>query len=162
LGRLGSREAPPGGPRSREFGSVPEGHAVKALDAGALRGVLEADPGSRELLRRLRGVEVATTERAMLELSVLARRSPSKAQVARRTAVDRLRRKLTVLPIDARAIAEAARRASGNPSFEELWRLAEWGALEANGCDELFTPVRPAATGKWRFKVTRVGVKHSK
>ncbi|MGA8665173.1 MAG: PIN domain-containing protein [Thermoplasmata archaeon] len=135
---------------------------MKALDTGALKGILEGDPGSRELLRRLRGVEVATTERTLLELSLLSRRAPSKAIAARRTAVDRLRRKLTVLPIDARAVAEASRRAAGNPSAEELWRLAEWGALEANGCDELFSQVRTAPPGKWRFKVIRVGVKHSK
>src|SRR5271170_3470261 len=128
---------------------------MKGLDSGVLRGILEGDAGSRELLRRLRGVEVATTERAMLELTVLARRASPKAQHTRRTAVERLRRKLTVLPIDARAISEATRHVSGNPSAEELWRIAEWSALEANGCEELFSRAKPPSGGKWRFKVTR-------
>ncbi|MGP8073005.1 MAG: PIN domain-containing protein [Thermoplasmata archaeon] len=162
MGGLDDRPTPPCGVPAPEFHPTPEEGGMKALDSGVLRGILEADPGSKELLRRLRGVEVATTERAMLELSLLAQRSPAKLHVARRTAVERLRRKLTVLPIDARAVAEASRRATGSASAEELWRLAEWGALEASGCDELFSQGKPPAQGKWRFKVTRVGVKHPK
>jgi hypothetical protein len=135
---------------------------VKALDAGVIRGILEGDPAAKELLRKLRGVEVATTERAMLELSLLARKGPAHTQTTRRTAVDRLRRKLTVLPIDTRAVTEGLRRGKGPASPEELWRLAEWGALEAGGCEELFTLGRDAAPGRWRFKVTRVSFRHSK
>lgn len=135
---------------------------MKALDTGVLREILEAGPGSKELLRRLRGVEVATTERSILELSALARRSPAKLRAARRASVDRLRRKLTVLTIDARAVAEAARHATGSTSSEGLWRLAEWGALEANGCDELISFGKGSLPGKWRFKVTRIGGKQSK
>ena len=135
---------------------------MKGLDSGALRGILEGDPGARELLKHLRGVEVATTERTLLELALLARRGPAKAQAARRAAVDRLRRKLTVLPIDSRAVAEGVRRAPPSPTAGDLWRLAEWGALEANGCDELFTVARASAGEKWRFKVTRFVVKHPK
>jgi hypothetical protein len=135
---------------------------VKALDSGVLRSILEGDRAARDLLRHLRGFEVATTERALLELGIQARRAPSKVQSARRTVLDRLRRKLTVLPVDHRAVNEALRRATAKSTAEELWQLAEWGALEAGGCEELFTHSTHAPAGKWRFKVTRVGAKRTK
>ena len=135
---------------------------MKAVDTAALRGILEGDPGSKDLLRRLRGVEVATTERTLLELSLLAQRGSPGSRGARRTVLERLRRKITVLPIDVRAVGEAARRSDGAASPEDLWRLAEWGALEASGCEELFCAGRPPSGAKWRFKVTRVRAKHPK
>lgn len=134
---------------------------MKAVDTGVLLGILEGEPFARNLVRALRGVEVATTELSMLELSLLADGGSSKGRTARRAAVERLRRKLTVLPFDARAVAEAARRASAKHRGEGLLRLAEWGALEAYGCEELFTRSRMAPGGKWRFKLTRVGPKRS-
>jgi PIN domain len=162
LGKLGPLEARiGGGPFGKDL-SDPGVGRMKALDTGVLRGILEADGGCRDLLRRLRGLEVATTERSILELGVLAHRGPLKVQSSRRAAIDRLRRKLTVLPIDARAVAEASRNMSGTSNPEDLWHLAEWGALDAAGCDELFTRGKPLAGGKWRFKVTRVGRKATK
>ena len=130
---------------------------MKALDTGVLLAILHGEVFAKDLLRRLRGVEVAVTELSMLELSVLASQGSEKGRATRRTAVERIRRKLTVLPIDSRAVTEAARRVSRRLRGEELLRLAEWGALEAYGCDELFTRSRGGPHGKWRFKLSRVG-----
>jgi PIN domain len=132
---------------------------MKALDTGVLVGILEGHAVARELLRRLRGVEVATTEVSMLELTLRARRGPVRGHAARLASVERLRRKLTVLPIGSQAVAEATRRGSAGLHGEELLRLVEWGALEANGCDELFTREGSLVRGKWRFKVSRLGRK---
>lgn len=129
---------------------------MKGLDTWVLLGILEGEAFAKHLLRQLRGVEVATTEISMMELSILAGVGSAKGAAARRAAVERLRRKLTVLPIDSRAVGEAARRGSVKLRGEELLRLAEWGALEASGCDELFTRSKLNPGGKWRFKVTRI------
>src|SRR5208283_1659005 len=83
---------------------------MKGLDTSVLLALLEGERGTRDLLKQLRGVELATTEANLLELSYLAARGPPRTQVARRRAVDRLRRKLTVLPIDNRAVEQAGRR----------------------------------------------------
>jgi uncharacterized protein with PIN domain len=128
---------------------------VKALDTPVLLALLEGDRGARELVRRLRGHEIATTEANLLELALLAEASP-RARAARREAIARLRRKLTVLPIDGRAVEEAARRTSpreilrGSPHS-----LGMLGALEAAGCEELFVD-GPLPSGRWRFRMTRV------
>jgi predicted nucleic acid-binding protein len=127
---------------------------VKGVDAGVLADLLGGARVVRPLLKHLRGVEVATTELSLLELGVQARRASARSRSARQAALDRLRRKLTVLPIDARSVVEATRRANGSDHGDDLLRLAEWGALEAYGCDELFTRSRRAPKGVWRFKVT--------
>jgi predicted nucleic acid-binding protein len=132
---------------------------MKGLDTGALAGVLQGEAFAKELMRDLRGREVATTELTMMELLLMANRGPSRGRAAHRAAVERLRRKISVLPIDARAVAEAAHRGRGNVRGPELLRLAEWGALEAYGCDQLFARSDVVPRGAWRFKVTRVGTK---
>lgn len=132
---------------------------MKALDSWVLLGILEGESFAKGLFTQLRGVEVATTEVSLLELSLLADVGSAKGRSARRAIIERLRRKLTVLPIDARATAEAARRGSVKLRGEELLRLLEWGALEAYGCDELFTRSRILPPGKWRFKIHKVGVR---
>ncbi len=134
---------------------------MKALDASALALVLEGDTGAKTALRSLRGHEVATTEVAMLELALLARQGPKKVQAARRDVLERLRQKLTVLPIDSRASGEGLRRARGRLGRPELLQLAEWGALEAAGCEEIFTASRRGPTGNWRLKVTRISGRRS-
>ncbi len=129
---------------------------MKALDTPVLLALLEGDAAARDTIRRLRGHELATTEANLLELTALAGMAGSRGAAARRSAIARLRRKLTVLPIDARAIEECGRRltAKDGPRVP-LHLLAIWGALEANGCDELFT-VGPPVPGNWRFRVTQL------
>lgn len=131
---------------------------MKGLDASLLLGLLEGDPSLRALLRELRGHEVAATEIAFGEIALRAAAAPVRQRAARRLALERLRRKLTVLSIDSRAVAEAARRAHAGSRLQDLPRLLEWGALEANGCDVLYTR-HPSVAGsgeKWRLRVTRI------
>ncbi len=131
---------------------------MRALDGSALAALLEGDPAVRTVLRGLRGHEVGTTEISFAELSCQIEVGPPRARAHRRMILDRLRRKLTVLPIDGRAVAEAARRAAASPRRPDLLRLLEWGALEANGCEVLHTraPPRTVPGGSWRFKVVRL------
>ncbi len=133
---------------------------MKALDTPALLALLEGDGGVKDLLRRLRGHEVATTEANLLELALLSGRGSARSG-HRREALSRLRRKITVLPIDSRAIEEVARRSSRG----ELAGLAPHvagmlAALEVAGCEELFTDA--PLPGRWRFRVSRVGHSHPK
>lgn len=145
---LGAAPWPDAPPRS-------EGATVKGVDSGVLRLLLEGDPQSKELLRQWRGVEIATTEATMLGLSADALDAPARLHASRRTALERLRRKITVLPIDRRAVTEASRRLTRPSRGAELLRLAEWGAFEASGCEEVFT-FSPPPPGKWRVRVAKV------
>lgn len=128
---------------------------MKALDTSVLLALLEGDRSARDLLRKLRDVEVATTEVNFLELAYLAAHGPARVRGRRREALNRLRRKLTVLPIDPRATAEAENavlrgEAPGSPLLGGML-----GALEAAGCDELFTSDPHELRGRWRFQRTR-------
>ena len=130
---------------------------MKGLDTSVLLGLLEGDPAVRALLKKLRGVELATTEANLLELSYLAGRGSARARAARRDVLDRLRRKLTVLPIDSRAVDAVGKRlGKGGEKLPPLV-LAALAALEAGGCDELFSREPVEDLGKWRFRFTRIG-----
>jgi len=129
---------------------------VKGLDSSILLGLLHGDPAVRNLLRRLGDLELATTEANLLELSWVAARVSAHAR-RRRDALDRLRRKITVLPIDSRAVDRASLRLGREGAPIPPLIGAMFGAFEASGCDELFTRERIRDLGKWRFKVTRIG-----
>ena len=134
---------------------------MKALDTPVLLALLDGEPAARELLRRLRGHEVATTEGNLLELAVLAGRSGGRG-AARREALTRLRRRITVLPLDERALEEAARRsARGELGGATPLVAGMLAALEVAGCDELVSD-GSLPSGKWRFRVSRLGRSHSK
>jgi predicted nucleic acid-binding protein len=126
---------------------------VKALDTPVLLELLEGSAAVREQLRRLRGVEVATTEANLLELTYLATRGSKRARADRLAALARLRRRLTVLPLDPRGTEEVSRHADPDTGAPSLLTLAMLGALEAAGCDELLTIGRLPLGGKWRFRV---------
>lgn len=135
---------------------------MKALDTSALLALLEGDRSTRDLLRRLRGVEWATTEANLLELAYVAQGGPQRIRARRRELVDRLRRKLTVLPIDARAVGEAGRLIAKGHGDDPPLTLAMMAALEADGCDELFTLDPELARGRWKLRVTRLARKDTK
>jgi predicted nucleic acid-binding protein len=135
---------------------------MKALDTSVLLALLEGDGSSKDLIRKLKGVEIATTEANLLELVYLAGRGPARNRGRRRGALDRLRRKVTVLPIDFRAVSEAERRVlKGGNSYPPLL-AGMLGALETAGCDELFTTDPHECRGRWRFQVTRFTRHNSK
>jgi predicted nucleic acid-binding protein len=136
--------------------------AVKGLDTSALVAILEGDRSSRDLLRRLRGHEIATTELNMLELERLAATGSPRGRGPRRLALERLRRKVTVLPIDIRAVSEAARHLGRKVATRESLDLGVLGALEANGCDEFFTDRRALPGVGWRLKPVRFSLNHPK
>jgi predicted nucleic acid-binding protein len=129
---------------------------MKALDTSVLLALLHGSKGSRELVHRLRGAEVATTELNLLELGALADRGPPRARGQRREAIDRLRRSLTVLPFDSKVADRLARKgrrgAIGGVAPLLQGALA---ILEANGCEELITLDPGAVVGKWQFRVTK-------
>lgn len=131
---------------------------MKALDTPVLLSMLHGAPAARSLLKSLAGEELATTEANLLELSTLAARSPGGSRAQRIRGVERLRRRLTVLPIDAGAGAEISGRLSGDRSPGPLvWAM--YGALQAHGCSELITDTKGSLpSGHWRFKVRRIRI----
>lgn len=130
---------------------------MKGLDTPVLLAILHGDRNVKALLRRLRGVEVATTELNLLELQSLAGRGPPKGRLHRREALDSLRRAVTVLPFDSKAAERAVRRAAKDHLVGvSPLLLATLATLEANGCDELITTQVGAIPGRWQFRVTKL------
>lgn len=128
---------------------------MKGLDTSVLLALLRGDRSAREVLSRLGGVELATTEINLLELHSVAAKGKPGGRVARREVVNRLHQKMTVLPIGNRAVEQASRQLYARNAMNLPHVIAALGALEANGCDELFTYDRNLVnSGKWRFKIT--------
>lgn len=131
---------------------------MRALDTPVLLSLLHASPAAQALIKSLTGEELATTEANLLELSALAARGPATLRANRLRGVERLRRRLTVLPIDPGASAEVmARLTNDRPGSMLVWAM--YGALQVHGCAELITDTKGALPGgRWRFKVRRVRV----
>jgi predicted nucleic acid-binding protein len=130
---------------------------MKALDTPALLALLEGNPRMLAQLKKWREEEIATTEANLLELSALASVGSVRGRSERIRAIDRLRRRLTVLPIDARGGEEATRRAARLSRPVHPLVLGMLAALENNGCDELLTDDPAQFEGRWRFRVTKLG-----
>ena len=123
------------------------------LDTPILLAVLHGEKGTQELLRSLEGEELATTELNLLELLAIASLSAPRVRAARQAAVDRLRQKLTVVPIDAAAGTRKFFQQKGPRSASDLIELAVLGAMDSHGCSRWITKgARP--TGRWKFRVT--------
>jgi len=131
---------------------------MKALDTGVLLALLEGSPKARDQVRKLRGAEVATTEANLLELGYLAAAAPPRARSARLAALERLRQRLTVLPVDPRAMQQALPRVARLGEKLSPTVAAMLGALQAAGCEELFTDDPRTISGDWGFKVKVVTV----
>jgi predicted nucleic acid-binding protein len=114
---------------------------VKGLDTPILLAILRDAPPARALLRELRGEELATTEINLYELHALAAAAPSGSRPAKVAALQRLRRRMTVLPITASAVDEAARFASAAKAHRPYEPLI-WGALKVAGCGTWITTRR--------------------
>jgi len=135
---------------------------MKALDTPVLLALLEGALGTKELLRRLHGEELATTEANLLELEYIVARGPAKHRGSRRDAITRLRRKITVLPIDARAVEACSHHLGKGAEAAPPLVGAMMGALEASGCAELLTRDPFAPEGRWKVRVTRIQYHHPK
>lgn len=130
---------------------------MKGLDTPVLLALLEGAAKPRALVRALAGEELATTEVNLFEIELLARRDKSPGKERRMQALERLRRKLTVLPINeestrrAATIAATARQAAP----EGTWLCL--GAAEAHGCSEWITTAAgmPPASST-RLKVSQL------
>jgi predicted nucleic acid-binding protein len=112
---------------------------VKALDTPVLLELLRGRPTLGPLLKSLEGEELATTEINVFELEAIARAGPRHGREHRRAALDRLRRKLTVLPIDARAVQTAATLSTGRLRGATTSEWLMLGAAGAGGCSEWVT-----------------------
>lgn len=126
---------------------------MKALDTGFLLALLDGSTKAREQLRKLRGHEIATTEANLLELSYLAAAASPRGRTARLAALEKLRQRLTVLPLDGRATHEASERVSKLPEKVAPTVAMMAGALEAAGCEELITDDPRPIPGDWSFRV---------
>lgn len=126
---------------------------MKALDTGVLLALLEGSARARDRVRKLRGAEIATTEANLLELAFLTASAPPKARAARLATLDRLRQRLTVLPVDARSVREASLRITRAGGRVAPTVAAMLGALQAAGCEDLLTDDPKSVVGEWGFRV---------
>ena len=74
----------------------------------------------------------------------------------RQLSLQRLRRRLTILPVDARVGEEVARRASRLDRAIAPTVLGMLCALEVVGCEELVTDSPIEVSGKWRFRISKL------
>jgi predicted nucleic acid-binding protein len=129
---------------------------VKALDTPALLAILHDTPAGRELLKSLRGEEVGTTELQMFELRALIAAGSSGDRATRETALARLRRRISVLPITSEAVGESGRflkSARHGTPFQAL----VFGALAAAGCSEwITTRAHAPPKGKYPFRLRTI------
>lgn len=128
---------------------------MKGLDTPVLLALLEGSPRARTLVRSVGLEEIATTEVNLFELELLHRREKGPGRERRTQALERLRRKLTVLPIDEESGRRAAVLAASarQPAPEGTW--LSLGAAEAHGCSEWITTDagRPPASST-RLKIS--------
>lgn len=125
------------------------------LDTPLLLAVLRGGETGRKLLRELGDEELVTTELNLLELDVLARRDPSAGRERRLAGIQRLRQRLTVVPVDMVATQTAALHAAHGPPSSILLS-AMLGSAEAAGCTRWIT-TDDSGVGRWpgRMKVAR-------
>jgi predicted nucleic acid-binding protein len=136
---------------------------MKAIDTPILVDLLCGVPEARALVGSWRDQEVATTELNLFELQLLAETGPRKSLGRRMGALERLRRRLTVLPVDvhAFAVSRSVGSATGR-SFAPMTRLI-LSVLLANGCSEWHTTRAVASRGAYgRLKIVEYRHKSSK
>lgn len=133
---------------------------MKGLDTPILLGILDGSPSVRTVLRGLSGEELATTELNMVELALIASHGGPRGRRERLQALERLRRRLTVLPIDRRATELLAQKAVEGKSAAEMHLNTIMATFEAAGCSHVLTDHRPPGSGAgWKLKVTSVVIK---
>jgi predicted nucleic acid-binding protein len=118
---------------------------VKGVDTPLL--LLEGRPEAGVLTDGDGGEEVCTTEVNLFELETLARGGPRQGRGRRLAAIERLRRKLTVLPMDERAAREASALAAGGGRGLPTPSLLVLGTLIAAGASEVLTTDASALQG---------------
>lgn len=121
---------------------------MKAVDTSVLLDLLCGSSEARGLVGSWKDQEVATTEINFFELELLAERASRKGLGPRLAALERLRRRLTVLPVDSRALT--ASRSLGEAAAQKLTPSARLIAsvLLANGCSEWHTTQAVSPPGR--------------
>jgi predicted nucleic acid-binding protein len=136
-------------------GCRPRGAGVRGLDTPVLLGLLRGDARVSAFLRRAEAEDLCTTVINLFELEAIARSDRAPGRERRLSSLERLRRKVTVLPIDERATelsAQEASRAEAPAAPPSTWLIL--GALLSGGCSEWITTREarfPSAAG---LKVT--------
>jgi predicted nucleic acid-binding protein len=113
---------------------------MKGLDTPVLEGLLRGDPAVRGFLRHHEGEELCTTAVNLFELEVAAHADPSAGKERRAAALDRLRRKMTIVEVGPAAARAAAVHLLGSKG--RSLRPSEalmLGAFESAGCAEVVT-----------------------
>lgn len=130
---------------------------MRALDTPILIRLLRGDRSLDDWLGSLRGLDLVTTEWNLLELEAISRADPRPGRERRRTALDLLRRRVSVLPVDEGAY-RSAHEVRGVPrSPEEMVLFGILATLESRHCEILYTD-RADAFGHVRAKVRVVSV----
>lgn len=133
---------------------------MKGLDTPVLLGILHGAPSVRALLSTLSGEELATTELNMIELAAIGAQGGARARRERLQALERLRRRVTVLPIDRRAADQLTQNAPAARSAADLQLHAMLAAFEAAGCSHVLAEGKtPLLRGPRRVKITNVSIK---
>lgn len=137
---------------------------MRGLDTPVLVALLRGNPAARRLVRSLTGEELATTEWNFFELEWMARSNPSPGRDRRLAALEKLRRRLTVLSVDPHAVRAAfprSERSRTPPNEVPVLRLV-LGAMEANGANEWYTTKEWAsASSSGRCKVRQFDPRHA-
>ncbi len=129
---------------------------MKGLDTPILLEILHGTPASRRLLKSLQGEELATTELNMFELLHVASQAPKPTRGQRQRALVSLRRRISVLPVTAASVDEAARTASARPLTAGFGPLI-WSTLTAAGCTEWITTrnaTPPKGASRLKVRIT--------
>jgi predicted nucleic acid-binding protein len=129
---------------------------MRALDTPVLLDLLRGAPSARAVLRASGAEEVATTEVNLWELGRLASADGGAGRDRRLAALDRLRRKLLVFPVDASTVVAAGR--SRDARFDRLSPISELilRTVENHGCTEWVTTREVARPGRLGPRLTAV------
>lgn len=134
---------------------------MKALDTPVLLAVLHDTAVGRRVLREVRGHEVATTEWNMLELKYLALTTRGPPASLRGDALDRLRRRLTVVQMTQRGV-DAGATAIFRSGLATPYAMI-WGPLIDSGCTEWITTRAFAPQGsRFPLKVRIIDIGNTK
>lgn len=130
---------------------------MKVLDTPLLLDLLRGRTDVRTLLGQAKGEELATTELNLYELEVLARSGPRAGRDRRLAALQRLRRKLTVLPIDERACQTAAIAQAAHPRGGSSVEWLMLGAAKSAGASAWWTVPKEAPGPLEGLEVVHIG-----
>ena len=135
---------------------------MKGLDTPVLLGLLHCSRPTAELLRTLEGEELVTTELNLAELTTIVGRGGPRRRKEHLPALERLRRRLTVLPVDRKAIELLGLRAPQIRTAAELHTGLLMATFEAAGCAQVLTASGSRLGGTpWKVKIANVAVTYT-